>query len=202
MVFILQGIMKKRGFILFALLMMATVAINAQELNEEKPKEKKSGFETKIEAGYMMGLLINLNFVVYNAAYTATINAGYRVNDYFVAYGGIGLERLEDGVLVPFYVNLESYFSPKKTGFFDVRVGYSGGFNNRSINIDYKYRGGALFAFGIGRDLYKNEQIRLAFSFSYNYRQARYDFRAFDDEERLTSRFNYHLISGKLAFVF
>ena len=179
----------------------------AQDAESDKdPADKKQittrGFEAKIDAGYYGGVLINLNFVVYNSGFGANFAGGYRVNDYFATYAGFGLERLEDGVLIPFYLDFEAYFSPKKKGYLDARIGYSTGFNNRSINIEYDYDGGPLFGIGVGRDLYTNEHLRLGVNFSYNYRQAKYSYQPFDESEKLTSNFDYHLFSGKIAFAF
>ena len=117
--------------------------------------------------------LLRLNFLVYNSGFGASIIPGYRVNEYFGVYGGVGMERFEDGVLVPFFVNFESYYSKKRKGYVDARIGYSTGFNNRNINIEYNYRGGFLLSLGVGRDLFENESIRLGFLFSYNFNQIK-----------------------------
>jgi hypothetical protein len=180
----------------------ASVAALAEDTTPEETVQPVRRFEGKVEGGYYGGILINLNYLVYNSGFGASFLGGYRVNDYFVISAGAGLERLEDGVLVPFFVNLESYYTKKKKGYVEARIGYSTGFNNRSINIEYNYGGGVLFSVGIGRDLYTNERIRLGFNFSYNYRQAHYTYTPFEDSESLTSNFDYHLFSGKIAFSF
>ena len=181
--------------LILIILLICTVELDAQDRDS-----LSKGFEIKIESGYYGGLVINENFLVYNSGFGVLISPGFRVNKYFSVFGGIGLERLDDGVLIPFFVDFESYFSSKRKAFINAQFGYSAGFNNRSINIDYNYNGGFLFGIGVGRDLFQNEKVRLALKFGYNFRKAKFHYRPFPDTERITSTFEYNLFSGKLAF--
>jgi len=186
---------------IIALLLATSTSLfgqNATATNADSKKE--SGFEAKIEAGYFGGVVINLNLVIYNSAFGASFSPGYRVNDYFAIYPGVGIERYEDGVLIPFFIDFESYISPKKRAYVDARIGYSTGFNNQSINIQYDYKGGVLFGVGLGCRLYNNEHLRLALQASYEYRRARYTYQPFTNSSEVVSNFDYQLFSARLVF--
>lgn len=158
---------------------------------------------TKLETGYMFGGIINLNYFASNGAYAFSVGHGVRIIDQIQLIPSVGVERYQDGVLFPFYLDVNAYPNKNKRGFFDVKLGYSAGTNNRSvINIDYRYRGGAVFSVGYGADLYKSEKIKLTLAVSYNLRNAQITYRPFDDEERISSKFSYHLVGGRLAAIF
>ncbi|MCP4121933.1 MAG: porin family protein [Bacteroidetes bacterium] len=192
--------MRISSYIIALLLTTCTIVFGQDTIETNAESKKESGFEAKIEAGYFGGTFTNVNLVIYNSGFGAFISPGYRVNDYFAFYPGVGIERYEDGILIPFFIDFESYIFPKKRAYIDVRLGYSTGFSNQSINIQYNYKGGFLAGAGMGWKLYKNEHLRLALQASYEYRKARYTYQPFTNSSEVVSDFDYQMFSVRLVF--
>lgn len=151
----------------------------------------------------MFGGIVNLNYFASNGAYNFNVGHGVFLADQVALIPTVGVERYQDGILFPFFLDVSAYPNKNKRGFFELKLGYSAGTNNRSaVNIDYRYRGGAVFSVGYGANLYKSDKFKLTLALSYNLRNAKITYRPFDDEERITSKFSYHLLGGRIAALF
>jgi len=158
---------------------------------------------TKVETGYMFGGIINLNYLAFNGAYSIAVGHGVNIIDRIQVIPTIGVDRFQDGILFPFYADINASLGKRKKGFLDFKLGYSLGTNKvANINIDYRYNGGAIFSAGYGANLYKSEKVKLTIAVTYNLRNAGITYKPYDDENKIKTRFSYHLIGGKIAAIF
>lgn len=184
----------------YFMLIFCTLPLFLSAQEEEIQKVKRV---TKVETGYMFGGIINLNYFASNGAFSLAAGHGVNIIDRLQIIPTIGVDRFQDGILFPFYADINAYMGKGKKGFVDFKIGYSLGTNKvANVNIDYRYKGGTIFSMGYGANLYKSEKIKLSMAITYNLRNAGITYRPYDDEDRITSRFSYHLVGGKIAATF
>lgn len=166
-------------------------------------EEKKLERITKLETGYMFGGIINLNYFATNGAFSVAVGHGVNIADRIQFIPTVGVDRFQDGILFPFYADINAYMGKGKKGFLDFKLGYSLGTNKiANVNIDYRYKGGAIFSAGYGANLYKSEKIKLTIAVTYNLRNAGISYKPYANEDKITTRFSYHLFGGKIAAIF
>ncbi len=183
---------------LFLILYLIPFSLLAQETVVKKVERV-----TKVETGYMFGGILNLNYLAFNGAFSVAAGHGVKIVDRVQIIPTVGVDRFQDGILFPFYADINAYLGKGKKGFLDFKLGYSIGTNKiANINIDYRYKGGAVFSAGYGANLYKSDKFKLTMAFTYNLRNAGITYKPYDDAQKVSTRFSYHLIGGKVAAIF
>lgn len=176
------------------------MTINAQE-KEKKDKKNKVKLHPSIEAGYMVGGLINSDNFVFKSGISAHLIADFKLNGN-VYYGiGAGYEQLKNDKFVPIFLDVKGFLKKNKPSmFFSGQLGYTLAWNDKLYNYNsYSYKGGIMFSPGIGYKIPVKDHVWMI-NVSYRQQFARIEYEA--PGNKYTDELSFVLLAFKLGLLF
>ena len=174
---------------LFVSAMLLTIESMAQD-NEKVELSRCSRFEL----GYIFGGMVYNDNFMYNPGVTISHTYDIKVNKK-VGYGvGLGAQLFEDERFIPIYADFVGQFKKNNSSpYLNVQLGYSIGWNEKYERIENnKYRGGLMFASGVGKRFGISDKFSMLASFTYKHQVAQLKYVSFEgytSKERLNYDF-------------
>lgn len=185
----------KSQFIFLLLLLFCTNA-RSQQVSE------KGNRVTQLEAGYLAGVSGDGFFFVLNQGFGYSVAHGYKWTD-FMVMGGIGFEKLEDGNLLPLFIQVGKPVGKKQRTVFRLKGGYALGFRESPVvNQEYNYKGGWMLQPAFGFRMLKRKKLELKTWVGYKYQQGKFEFKPFAGNRATTSVFHYHFLTLNIGVEF
>lgn len=157
---------------------------------------------TQLEAGYLAGISGDGFFFVLNQGLGFSVAHGRQWTD-FTIMGGVGFEKLDDGNLLPIFLQISKPVGKRKRTTFRLKGGYALGFRDTPvINQEYDFRGGWTLQPAVGFRLLQRSKIAVKTWVGYKYQQGRFTFRPFAGNGVTTSVFHYHFFTLNAGFEF
>lgn len=157
---------------------------------------------TKFELGYHFGGDFSNYYLAYHGGFGLGIFQGFKVSKQFSMHGGMGIEQLKDGILLPMMVDFD-YYNKKQNRFINFKTGYSIGWNTTGVgNKAFKYKGGGLVSMGYGFKLFEKEKLQGSLLLSYNFRETHVQYQREENGEIIAANRTIHLLSIKTSLKF